>query len=478
MKEKWRGAPPKPSGTDLKGQLAADAEEIHEVEEKDLPKKIDTQRTQTVGSIVAGLADEAMSVIGIPFDDEDMRRRFHTIVESYFNDLRDGIETRSKLILAKPSGGMGMTDGQADRVMGTLTVKQAEFEAAMRERLQTEKKAFVAQRAEKQLTERDDFEREEKTDLDRRYAKLTGTELPVLSGVEGPPEAKPAAPPKIIPVVQEPKKPVAAGLAPAQGSVAAGLAPAQGSVAAGLAPAQGSVAAGLAPAPKPQASVQPSPNLQASSLQPPAPTKDSFDGFFKEAEKPVSPSPQPSPAGGRGSTGEGINPVAPKPLASAPRTSRSASVQGRPSVPPAPAPVATKPVESVTRTSPPAPVSGKFVVSDVKSAPTRLTGPVEEIRSISVRDFRHLSKIPTEATLRIKDKIDLLEEQSFPQKTAGIAAWRESPTNKLYLDILRQSLEGIPVADIIGKMEAEGKETLTKAEFDSIMGLNRMLRFG
>ncbi|MEA3249552.1 MAG: hypothetical protein U9Q03_04305 [Patescibacteria group bacterium] len=89
-----------------------------------------------------------------------------------------------------------------------------------------------------------------------------------------------------------------------------------------------------------------------------------------------------------------------------------------------------------------------------------------------------MSKDPNEATLKIKDKIDLLENQSFSHKTAGIEAWRESPTNKLYLDILRQSLEGIPVVDVIGKMEEAGKEVLTKVEFDSIMALNRTLRFG
>jgi hypothetical protein len=100
------------------------------------------------------------------------------------------------------------------------------------------------------------------------------------------------------------------------------------------------------------------------------------------------------------------------------------------------------------------------------------------LRSISVRDFRHLSKDPSEATLKIKDKIDLLENQSFSHKTAGIEAWRESPSNKLYLEILRQSLEGVPVADVIGQMESEGKEVLTKAEFDAIMALNRTLRFG
>jgi hypothetical protein len=118
------------------------------------------------------------------------------------------------------------------------------------------------------------------------------------------------------------------------------------------------------------------------------------------------------------------------------------------------------------------------VVSDVKAAPTKLVGPVDELRTISLRDFRHLSKDPSEATLKIKDKIDLLENQSFGHKTDGIVAWRESPVNKLYLEILRRSLEGKPVPDVIGEMEGGGEDYLSKAEFDAIMALNRNLRFG
>jgi hypothetical protein len=116
-------------------------------------------------------------------------------------------------------------------------------------------------------------------------------------------------------------------------------------------------------------------------------------------------------------------------------------------------------------------------MADVAPAP-RLTGPVEEIRSLTLVDFRRLSKDPSEATLKIKDKIDLLQEQSFDTKTQGIRAWTESGVNKQYLDLLRASLEGRPVVDIIAEREAAGTPTLTKPEFDAIMTLNRILRFG
>ena len=95
-----------------------------------------------------------------------------------------------------------------------------------------------------------------------------------------------------------------------------------------------------------------------------------------------------------------------------------------------------------------------------------------------MKDFRRLSKEPREATLKIKDKIDLLEDQGFEVKTQGVKAWQDSEVNKLYLDTLRKSLEGKPVTEVIAERELAGEPTLNKAEFDSVMELNRKLRFG
>lgn len=117
------------------------------------------------------------------------------------------------------------------------------------------------------------------------------------------------------------------------------------------------------------------------------------------------------------------------------------------------------------------------MVADVAYAP-KLTGPVEELRQLTLKDFRRLSRDPKEATLKIKDKIDLLEDQSFEVKTAGINAWHECEVNRMYLEILRQSLEGKPMVEVIADMEKNAVPTLTKDEFDAVMQLNQKLRFG
>jgi hypothetical protein len=139
-----------------------------------------------------------------------------------------------------------------------------------------------------------------------------------------------------------------------------------------------------------------------------------------------------------------------------------------------PAPAAPKPPAAA---SPPPPSPDRKVVSDVKFTP-KLVGPVEELRSLKIDDFRRLSKDPKEATLKINDKIDLLQEQSFETKTAGIKAWQESEVNKMYLELLKQSLEGRPVVEIIKDKQSKNESVLSKPEFDAIMALNRKLRFG
>ncbi|NQU83928.1 MAG: hypothetical protein HQ536_04425, partial [Parcubacteria group bacterium] len=94
---------------------------------------------------------------------------------------------------------------------------------------------------------------------------------------------------------------------------------------------------------------------------------------------------------------------APKPLAPTPT----------PKISPQTSPVPQKP----SPVPPPQPVI-KPKVEDVKFTP-RLTGPIEELRKITINDFRQLSKNPKDATEKIKDKIEILEDESYTKKVEG-----------------------------------------------------------
>lgn len=121
--------------------------------------------------------------------------------------------------------------------------------------------------------------------------------------------------------------------------------------------------------------------------------------------------------------------------------------------------------------------AGKVRMDDIKFIPKSF-GPVEELKYFNLAGFRRLSKNPKEAAAKIKQKISLLEEESYAKKLEGIKAWRNNPVNRLYLEIGNNSIsKSKPINDIIEERIAQGAECLTANEFEAIMDLNKELRF-
>jgi len=105
-----------------------------------------------------------------------------------------------------------------------------------------------------------------------------------------------------------------------------------------------------------------------------------------------------------------------------------------------------------------------------------LTGPVQELQSYNLLGFRRLGETAEERTRKILEKINLLEQDSYTKKAQGIAAWRNSETYKLYLQMGADSMaSGKNVEDYINSNQ--GKEILTISEFSAISDLNKQLRF-
>jgi hypothetical protein len=117
------------------------------------------------------------------------------------------------------------------------------------------------------------------------------------------------------------------------------------------------------------------------------------------------------------------------------------------------------------------------LLDDVKYTP-KLIGPIEELREMTLVDWRRFSPDPALAAEKIKEKIALLEKEAFSKKIAGIKAWQESEVNKLYLEIGRESLQkGLPVDKIIADRQGVGKPAITVEEYGALMNLNRSLRY-
>lgn len=119
---------------------------------------------------------------------------------------------------------------------------------------------------------------------------------------------------------------------------------------------------------------------------------------------------------------------------------------------------------------PPAPKEVKFK--------PKLVGPVEEMRNLTLLDFRRLDKNPEKASEKIRSKIDLLEKESYQKKSEGIAAWRDSELNRIYLEQSALAMEqGKSVAKFIEEKLAKNEKVLTIQEFEALLDLNRELKY-
>lgn len=123
------------------------------------------------------------------------------------------------------------------------------------------------------------------------------------------------------------------------------------------------------------------------------------------------------------------------------------------------------------------PVAEESFVAPVK-APINLTGPVEELATMTLQNFRRLAPGPAQQAEKILAKISLLEKDSITKKAQGIEAWRSSTVYRLYLSLGEESLKTAKnITTIIQEKQKINQETLSAEEFAAISDLNKNLRF-
>jgi hypothetical protein len=116
-------------------------------------------------------------------------------------------------------------------------------------------------------------------------------------------------------------------------------------------------------------------------------------------------------------------------------------------------------------------------LDDVKYVP-KLVGPIEELREMTLVDFRRLAPEPEAATAKIKEKLRLLERESITKKIDGVKAWQDSEVSKIYKEISREVLQkGMPANQVISLRASANEPTLTMGEYGAVMELNRSLRY-
>ncbi len=133
-----------------------------------------------------------------------------------------------------------------------------------------------------------------------------------------------------------------------------------------------------------------------------------------------------------------------------------------------------KPVLSPASIS--APAETKPKIKDIKFE-RKIIGPTEELQTLTLIEFRRLSRDPAEAAAKIKDKIELLKQEGYETQVRAIRAWQESEPNRLYLSLTQAALEtGRPIVELVNERTSQNQPTLTLTEFQALLSLNSSLR--
>lgn len=107
-----------------------------------------------------------------------------------------------------------------------------------------------------------------------------------------------------------------------------------------------------------------------------------------------------------------------------------------------------------------------------------VVGPVDELATFDLETFSSLAATPQEATQKIKNKINMLQDESFEKKAQGIRAWHSSAVYQFYLALGRESMESNQsIQNLILEKQGLHQPTLTYEQFEAIADLNEELSF-
>lgn len=114
----------------------------------------------------------------------------------------------------------------------------------------------------------------------------------------------------------------------------------------------------------------------------------------------------------------------------------------------------------------------------VTYAGPQLVGLVGELKSLTVPEFRRLSRQPQEAAKKIQQKIETLAQESFEKRIEGIRALQGSPLQEAYMALVGESFRTAkPVGVLAEEKRAAGQDSLSSDEIGAIIQLNSALHF-
>jgi hypothetical protein len=111
-------------------------------------------------------------------------------------------------------------------------------------------------------------------------------------------------------------------------------------------------------------------------------------------------------------------------------------------------------------------------------AVSQLSDLIGEFKTMDIQEFRRLAKDPDQAGEKLFQKFETLRAESFERYTAGIAAWRQSPLQQRYLQLVSESFtRGKTVAEVAAAKLAQDPATPSPAELGAIITLNAKIQY-
>ncbi len=205
----------------------------------------------------------------------------------------------------------------------------------------------------------------------------------------------------------------------------------------------------------------PPPTMPPLQSQQPAPKPPLYrDAVSATARPGVLPSSAPGP----------VNKPAPIP----PAIKRPADIPSPPNWPttaPTVAP-APKPAPIVRRER----MIDRPAIADI-TRPMKTLGPAEEMRTMTLMEFRRLGQGANESTARLLEKFRQLQNESYTLWAEALSGWRQSEVYQLYLDMGRQSLEqAMSISEVIKQRATANQFYLSEHEFTALADFNRQLQ--
>ncbi len=153
----------------------------------------------------------------------------------------------------------------------------------------------------------------------------------------------------------------------------------------------------------------------------------------------------------------------------------AAAIEAQKAGQPAPGQVSWSPAGQQAVASPNVDPSARPPIDSIRP-PTRLMSLGNELGSITLADFRRIAQSPEEAMERLWQKLETLKQESYEKLQEGAQAWRQSPLQQQYLQLVAQSFtSGRPVAEIASELHEKDPNQPTPQEIGAILLLNNRL---